>query len=57
MSTYNIKISIPQSIDKIAAWPVLLGRKIWYGYSFRRIRLENMKMYALVSPEDFHEIS
>jgi hypothetical protein len=57
MSTYTFKISVPQAIDRILAGPVLLGRKIWYGYSFRRIPLKNMKMYAIVDAEDFHELS
>ena len=56
MPDYSIKITVPAVIDKIIVFPLLAFRKIWYGYSFRRIRLIPNK-YAIVEPADFHEIS
>jgi hypothetical protein len=37
--------------------PVLLLRWIWYGYTFRRIKLANCGEYAIVDPCDFAELS
>lgn len=56
MSKYHFQISIPKCLDTVLASPVLAARKIWYGYSFRRIKLIGGK-YAIVDQEDFHEIS
>jgi hypothetical protein len=57
MSTYRLKISIPEWLDKILVAPLLSARRIWYGYSFRRIPLINSKKYALVDAEDYYELS
>jgi hypothetical protein len=57
MSSYRVKISIPERFDKILIAPLLLVRRIWYGYSFRRIPLINSKKYAIVDAEDYYALS
>ena len=56
MGEYSIKISVPVILDNVFVWPVLLVRRIWYGYAFRRVRLIPDK-YAIVDARDFHEVS
>jgi hypothetical protein len=56
MPTYNLKITIPNWLDLLLASPLVLGRLLWYGYTFRRIRL-NIGKYALVDPSRFHELT
>ena len=56
MATHNFKITIPKWLDAILTAPLLLCRRLWYGYSFRRIPV-NMGKYALVDPSRFHELS
>jgi hypothetical protein len=56
MPTYNLKITIPQRLDKLIASPLVLCRWLWYGYTFRRVPL-NLGLYARVDPSWFHEIS
>jgi hypothetical protein len=46
-------VKIPNWLDKIIAWPIVIYRLYKYGYKFRRIRLTEGK-YAKVSPCDFH---
>lgn len=57
MSVYHITISIPKCLDRILAAPLILLRKIWYGYAFRRISLVNSKLYAIIDPADYHRLS
>lgn len=57
MSTYNLKISIPEWLDRIITALLLLLRRLWYGYSFRRIPMVNSKRYAIVDPADFYQLS
>ncbi|MGD9109503.1 MAG: HNH endonuclease [Phycisphaerales bacterium] len=57
MSTYRIKITLPDWLDKILVWPVLVLRRLWYGYTFRRIPLANSNEYAIVDPGDYPELS
>lgn len=58
MPKYNFTISfeLGAKIDRVVVWPVLLGRRICYGYPFRRIRLSQGK-YAIVDPEDFERFT
>jgi len=49
---YNIKIRIPAWLDYFLAMPVLLYRRIRYGYPFRRIPLTKGK-FAIVDPDDY----
>jgi len=51
MAEYNIKIKvrIPGWVELMVVWPVLVYRKIRYGYVFRRIRLTR-GLWAMVDP-------
>jgi len=57
MVCYRVKIRFPALLDIIIVAPLLLLRRIWYGYSFRRIPLANCKKYAIVDPADYHVLS
>jgi hypothetical protein len=57
MPRYSIDISIPPLLDRVFAAPMLLWRRIWHGFSFRKIKLSNSKYYAHVDHADFHELS
>lgn len=56
MAEYHVTYKVPKLIDALAVWPILFLRWVWYGYSFRRVRLRPDK-YAIVEPRDFEEIS
>ena len=51
-SEYNITIKIPAFLDYLILSPVLLYRRLRYGYSFRLIRL-GRGGYTKVDPEDY----
>lgn len=57
MHRYRPAIYIPIWLDKIIVAPLLLLRRIWYGYTFRRIPLVNSKKYAIVDPPDYYPLS
>lgn len=57
MSSYRLNISIPECLDRIIITPLLLLRRLWCGYAFRRISLLNSKLYAIVDPADFYQLS
>ena len=57
MHRYRTSIYVPILLDKILVAPLLLLRRIWYGYAFRRIPLANCKKYAIVDVEDYYELS
>lgn len=50
---YNIRIKIPACMDYFLAMPVLLYRRIRYGYFFRRIALTQGK-FAIVDLDDYY---
>ena len=52
----QIVINIPTPIERLLVLPVLLYRRICYGYAFRRIPLTR-GMYAIVDPDDFWRLS
>jgi hypothetical protein len=54
---YRPAIYIPAWLDKLLVAPLLLLRRIWYGYTFRRIPLINSKKYAIVDPIDYYPLS
>jgi len=49
----KITITIPDWLDKICAWPLMIYRKRKYGGAFRRIDIGEGK-YTLVEPEDYY---
>jgi hypothetical protein len=57
MPCYRPAIHIPDSLDKIIVALLLWLRRIWYGYTFRRIPLVNSKRYAIVDPADYYPLS
>jgi hypothetical protein len=54
--TYNLKITIPQHLDKVIAAPLVFGRWLWYGYTFRRVKLTKGK-HARVDVCNFEQLS
>ena len=52
----QIVINIPTWIERVLVLPVLLYRRIRYGYAFRRIPLTRGQ-YAIVDPDDFWRLS
>ncbi len=51
-----IQIKIPNSIDRFFIRPVLLYRRLRYGYPFRKISL-GPSLFAIVDPEDFYDVN
>jgi hypothetical protein len=51
MSTIQIKV--PNWLDKICAWPVMLYRRHKYGYSYRRIYLGEGE-WTILDSEDYY---
>jgi hypothetical protein len=49
----KVTITIPEWLDKICVWPVMVYRKIKYGCVFRRIPLGDGK-YVVVDAEDYY---
>jgi len=50
----RVEIKIPDWLDKICAWPVMVYRKCKYGYSFRRINLGEGE-WTTVDTEDYYK--
>jgi len=51
-----LTITIPWWLERLVVLPVLLYRRIRYGYTFRRIPLTRGK-YAIVDPDDYDGLS
>jgi len=51
----NFSISIPDSLDKFLAAPILLYRLLTFGQPYRRIPL-TQRQYALVDPDDYYRL-
>ena len=49
----NLTIWIPKWLDRICAWPVMAYRRLKYGYSFRKIHIDDGK-YAIVDSQDYY---
>ena len=58
MAEYNIevKIRVPGWVEWMVVWPVMVYRKVKYGYVFRRIRLTR-GLWAIVDPEWYERLS
>jgi hypothetical protein len=52
----TIEIKIPVWLDFICAWPVLLYRRFKFGYTYRRIHLDQ-GFWALVDPRDYYRLA
>jgi len=52
----TVRIKVPDWIDYILAQPVLLYRRVRYGYSFRRIPLGEDR-YTLVDQQDYYRLN
>jgi hypothetical protein len=55
MAEYNIKVTVPGWVEWMVVWPMLVYRKIKYGYVFRRIRLTRGQ-WAKVDPEWYERL-
>jgi hypothetical protein len=49
----RIEIKIPDWLDKICAWPITSYRKFKYGYTFRRIYLDE-GLWTIVDSPDYY---
>jgi len=54
---YSLPVYLPVFLDRVLVSPLLLLRRVWYGYTFRRIKLANCDKYAIVDPCDFASLS
>jgi hypothetical protein len=52
----NLNLRIPEWLDKICASPVIVYRRLKYGYSYRRIYL-GQNEYTIVEPADYYTFS
>ena len=51
-----LTFTIPNRLEYFLAGPVLLYRRLRYGYAFRRITLTQGK-FAIVDPDDYYRLS
>lgn len=51
----RVSVDIPDWLDNLLAMPVLLYRRVRYGYAFRRIRMAQPR-YAKVDPADYKRL-
>ncbi|MCJ7730146.1 MAG: AP2 domain-containing protein [Sedimentisphaerales bacterium] len=52
----NIRVKVPEWVDRICAWPVVWYRKRRYGYTFRRIAMADGK-FTLVDAGDYYKLN
>jgi hypothetical protein len=52
----SITITIPNWLDRICAWPVVVYRLLKYGYTYRRIPLGEGR-FTIVEPGDFYRLN
>jgi hypothetical protein len=51
----KLTITIPDWLDRIFVWPVMVYRKHKYGYSFRKIFLGE-RQWTILDPQDFYKL-
>jgi hypothetical protein len=49
----NVQIKVPDWLDRIFTWPLMLYRRIKYGYPFRRIYLGEGE-WTILDPVDYY---
>jgi hypothetical protein len=52
MST-KVTLTVPNWIDRICTWPVTSYRRLKYGYSYRRIYLDE-GLWSILDPQDYY---
>jgi len=52
----HFTIEIPSWLDRICVWPVMVYRRVRYGYAFRRIALTQGR-FAIVEQEGYYALS
>jgi hypothetical protein len=52
----NIRVWVPEWLDKICVWPLMAYRRLKYGYTFRKIYLGEGE-YTIVEPADYYTYS
>jgi hypothetical protein len=48
-----VQLKVPNWLDKVCAWPVTVYRRLKYGYSFRRIYLDE-GLWTIVDSQDYY---
>jgi hypothetical protein len=51
----GVEIKIPELLDRVCVWPMLVYRKWRYGYSYRRIDLGS-GIFAIVEQRDYYRV-
>jgi hypothetical protein len=51
-----LSFTIPDRLERLLVWPVLVYRRLRFGCAYRRIRLSRGK-FAIVDPDDFYWLS
>ncbi len=51
----KVTVEIPDWVERLFVWVVLLCRRLRYGYAFRRIPLTQGK-FAIVDPDDYYRL-
>ena len=49
----NLTIGIPSWLDRICAWPVMIYRQWKFGYTYRKIYLDEGK-WTILDPNDYY---
>jgi hypothetical protein len=52
----TVQIKVPNWLDRLFAWPVMIYRRMKYGYTYRRIYLGEDR-FTIVDPQDFYRLN